>query len=238
MHRLPLTILLLVLFALPLRAGAVEHKFRLSLAGVSVATVVLNVDRAGDRYTANARVRGRGLVGAFVDMDYDGTSRGRIGPDGMPRPELFQAQRKDDEDGGRTTVVRYSGGVPVSVTADPPYPQRPWNTIPRAQRGTVDPIAAAVAVIDDQPVGAACNRTVEIYDGRRRSRIILGGASRAGQGWICSGIYRRVAGYPPKKMQEQVDFPFAITYEERDGKMRVMRVDMDSTYGTGRLERL
>jgi len=236
MYRTISAMLIAALSALPALSAPVEHKFTLSIAGLSVASVALTVDRSGDGYDALARVRGRGLVGSFVELDYEGHSEGRFAADGRPKPLISRSQRRDDE-GGRAVVIHYSGGTPVSVTADPPWPPRPWDIAPLSQRGTLDPISAAVAIIADRPVGEACGRTVEIFDGRRRSRVVLGARSERGNFWICPGTYSRVAGYPPKRMEEQVDFPFEITYQETNGILRVVRIDMESTFGSARMQR-
>lgn len=237
MYRILSGVLFFTLSALPALSATAEHKFRLSIAGLSVANIVLEINTDGDSYEATAKVRGRGLVGSFVDLDYDGHSEGRLGPDGMPEPQFFRSVRKDDEDGGRTTMIRYSGGTPVSVSAEPPRPSRPWDIAPATQAGTLDPISTALAIIGDRAVGEACNRRIDIYDGRRLARLSLGQRERRDNFWICPGNYRRIAGYPPKRMNEQVDFPFEITYEQIDGKLRVVRIDMDSTFGSARMQR-
>ena len=237
MFRIVPALLILTLSVLQAPAAEVEHKFRLSIAGLSVANILLVIDTDGDRYEASARVRGRGLVGSFVDLDYDGYSEGRLGSDGMPQPQFFRSVRNDDDDGGRTTVIRYDGGTPVSVTASPPRPSRRWDIAPETQRGALDPISAGLAMIGDRAVGEACGRTVDIYDGRRLARLSLGPRRSRGDFQVCSGNYRRIAGYPPKRMAEQVDFPFEITYQRIDGMLRVVRLDMESTFGSARMQR-
>ena len=107
---------------------------------------------------------------------------------------------------------------------------KPWQIEPEDQAGTLDPVSAALTALAPEPAGEICNRSVEIYDGRRRYAIDLG-APEAGEGRIrCPALYRRVAGYKPKELKETIDF--AVWFEERpDGLAHLVRAAGESYLG-------
>jgi hypothetical protein len=94
------------------------------------------------------------------------------------------------------------------------------------------------AVLRDVPRDAACTARFVSFDGRRRTETALLSATPQGDGLICAGLYRRVAGYSPEDMAERSQFPFTITYAPvPDGRLRVVEVTLDTTYGRALMKR-
>jgi len=211
--------------------GETQQVYELSVAGLRVATVGLSVNEQGLRYAARGVLRGSGIIGSFVNLAFDGTARGFAQSNGQLVPEQYEATRgKGDKQ--RAVSMRYVQGTPQSVTLTPPRKRkRPYDIDPTAQRGTLDPVSAAVALLPDRPAGRACGRVIEIFDGTRRSRITIG-ALRELDGKIrCAGVYERVSGYSPRSMREQTRFNFMLNYRRVDGMMQVMRIEMETTLG-------
>ena len=101
-----------------------------------------------------------------------------------------------------------------------------------ALSGMMDPVSAAYALLLDQPVGRACDRVFNVFDGSRHFRISVGKRQADGAGrWKCTGVYLRVAGYSPSQMQKKSRYPFTLFYEERNGVMRLMEFRTDSIVG-------
>ena len=133
--------------------------------------------------------------------------------------------------GGDVTTGTSAGGRVTGHKQTPPIPRRDFDVSHDSLRGVVDPVSATYALLMDRPVGRACGRRLDIFDGTRLSRITVGARKASGDGWQCSGVYLRVAGYPPGKMAEQTRFPFTLFYDEVDGMMRVREFRTDSIVG-------
>ncbi len=126
--------------------------------------------------------------------------------------------------------MTYSGAAPAAVSAEPAFDPKPWQIEPTEQSGTLDPISGALTAMAPAPVGTICNRSVEIYDGRRRYALDLGAPEADGERIRCPAHYRRVAGYKPKELKETIDF--SVWFEERpDGLAHVVRMAGESALG-------
>lgn len=212
-------------------ASETQQRFDLSLAGLRVATVGLAVRQEGARYSARGTLRGRGVIGTLVNLAFEGTVQGATTADGALLPERYVAVRgKGDK--SREVVMRYAQGVPRAVTLTPPRKRvRPYDIAFADQRGTLDPISAAAALLPDRPAATACDRVIDIFDGTRRSRIFLGARQALDGGMRCAGVYERIAGYSPKSMREQTRFNFVLRYRAVGEVMQLMQIEMETEYG-------
>ena len=155
---------------------------------------------------------------------------------GALRPLQFEAESFDSET-RQQVAIRYGAGRPQSVEADPPFKPKPWQIAPRDQPGTLDPLSAAVSLIAPQPRAALCNRSVEVFDGRRRSRLSLARPEPRGGRIRCEGAYRRVAGYRAKALEAD-PFPLAVWYAQGpDGLWHLVRAAAPTPYGAAVLTR-
>lgn len=207
------------------------QRYSLSAVGLPVGSLTMAANREGDRYTVRGKVEGGGVAGLFVDFSYNAVASGRLDRNGMPVPVIFDGTRKLRDD-GRRTQISYSGGTPTEVSFDPAKPPRPFDIDPRAQKGTLDPASATYALLRDLPAAAGCARTVDIFDGTRRSRITVGAERPVRGGLQCDGVYTRIAGYPPDEMAEQVNFPFRMVYRQVGDMLQVERFETDSIMGS------
>ncbi|MEM8789526.1 MAG: DUF3108 domain-containing protein [Pseudomonadota bacterium] len=213
------------------RAQVQQLDFGLSLAGFSAGSLTLAVNREGDRYAARGQIRAGGLVGLIVNFKYDASNAGRIVNDYDYRPVQFEA-RNDNGKRAFTTQVRFENGVARDISFDPPREPRPWSLDPAAEAGKIDPLSGAMALLLDRPVGRACDRTIEVFDGGRSNRIRIGPREASGDGYICRGVYSRVGGYSPRSMRRNVNFDLVMFYREVGGIMQVTQFQLQTTAGT------
>ncbi|TPE47955.1 DUF3108 domain-containing protein [Amaricoccus solimangrovi] len=232
------TLLRAAVVALPLglagaavaRAQTANYDFY--VAGFKVGTMTFTPETGARDYSAQARISAAGIVGAFLTFDYAASSSGALGKAG-PVPRLFQAV-SDSPSGRRTTRIDWKNGVPVKVTVEPPREDEPD---PREQAGTVDPVAAGVAVLSDGPAERMCATTVDIFDGSRRSRLTVGPRRAVKGGFTCAGTYARLKG-EPHTLSSQREFPFTLTFSEgADGMAKVRRIETKTSFGTAAMER-
>ncbi|MCC6007542.1 MAG: DUF3108 domain-containing protein, partial [Rhodobacteraceae bacterium] len=135
-------------------------------------------------------------------------------------------------------VMEFRSGVPQLKEYSPPRTPRPGDVDPRTQRGTIDPMTAFYKVLRDVPRENLCNLDFFMFDGARRSQIVLSEPRPNARGIDCTGEYVRVAGFSETEMADRVRFPFTLTYVENGaGTWRLEEIRAMSTFGPARLRR-
>ncbi|MGB3314928.1 MAG: DUF3108 domain-containing protein [Albidovulum sp.] len=210
--------------------------FDLTLKGIYAGTLSVSGAIKGQSYAASGVLKSGGLVALVKKVRYDARSRGSIS-DGRFRPALYE----EDADTGKRqsqSVMEYSSGVPQVKKYNPPRKKKDRGVDPASQGGTLDPLTALYAALRDVPEDQACNLAVYMFDGKRRSQVVLGDPQPKDEGISCPGEYRRLEGFSKKEMKEKSRFPFTMHLEPAgDGMMRVVEVSMDTLYGNGSLKR-
>lgn len=214
--------------AQPVLHRPVSTVYDLYLGGIRIGELSFQAGLDGERYRAASAMQTAGILGVFLGAGYAATSEGRVGPAGMA-PQRFAAEGRVGGD-VQAVEMTYDAGRPAAVRAEPPFKPKPWQIEPTAQAGTLDPVTAALTALAPMPRAALCDRTVDIYDGRRRYAIDLGKPAADGERIRCPALYRRVAGYKPKELNETI--PFDVWFEERpDGLAHLVRAAGESGFG-------
>lgn len=234
------TALLVTALALPAPAGATERReqatFDLELRGIRAGSISFSGASNAVAYSAALRLQSTGLVNLVRRLRYDGQVQGRI-VDGRLQPTRYQ-EALENGDRESATELEFAGRTPVVTARTPPRDPRPYDIEPGEQAGAVDILTAVFAVFRDAPRAELCNHDLSMYDGRRRTQIVVSAPVDAGNRVTCAGEYRRVAGFPPSEMAEQTRYPFTLVYGPGpDGLMRLTEVQLESTQGRGRLIR-
>lgn len=212
--------------------------FDVSLGGVRAAVVQYAANSDGTRYAVTGKVRTTGVLGAVVKASYEATARGQqTGPNAY-RPSSFVETRNASGERSEAEML-YRGGRPQVKVYDPPREADPHAVDPATQAGTVDPMTVIYAALRDQPEARVCDLTLQVFDGKRRSEVVLSNRRAAANGEItCQGLYRRIAGWSPRKLAEKTRFTFEMTYAPKgDGVYEVARVTTDTTFGRAVLKR-
>ncbi|AZB56175.1 DUF3108 domain-containing protein [Cereibacter sphaeroides] len=227
---------LMLLMAGPAAAQSDEAVFDLVLRGVRAGTLSFAGSEQDGRYAVNGRLQSGGLVSLLRTVRYDARASGRIV---RGRPQASAYSEKADT-GRRQSEVQlaWRNGRPVVERYEPARKPRSYDVDPAAQRGTVDPLTALYAALRDVDPGQECRTSLEIFDGRRRTQVVLGAPQAAEGGVACAGEFRRIAGYSEEDMAEKSRFPFTLRYEPTaEGRMRVVQVATDTIYGKATLRR-
>lgn len=223
----------------PAKAQAVQEsgQFDLLVAGISAAKMDFSATQQGDSYSVTAGFTSTGLLALMRRVQFTARTEGAFA-NGLPRPARYEARAEAGRRSGEM-VMDYADGTPQVRIDLPPREAAVWQINPATQGGTVDPISALFVTMRDVAPGAECNHRFRMFDGRRATELTVG-PSRPGEDGtlICSGEYRRIAGYPPEDMEERTRFPFTLTLmPTEDGTLRVVEVEMDSLIGKARLIR-
>lgn len=213
--------------ALPLSVAAsdaqsVRSVYDLYLGPVWAGELSIDADYAGDRYDARSALRTAGAVGLLYRASFEAKAQGNI-RNGAHVPERFMADSKLSSKKQFVEMI-YTNEAPRQVNARPAFVPKPYQIDPAQQVGTLDPISAAISALAPRPMPEVCNRSVDVFDGRRRYAIDLGAPKADGARIKCEATYRRIAGFKPKMMKKQTKFPFTIWYEPRgDGLAEIVR---------------
>lgn len=232
--RLPIYLALFLGLAVP--ASAEEGHFAVSVAGFGAGTIAYKGSESGGGYKASGQVASTGLARGLYPADISVAVSGNVkGNRYSPSVYTEKATKKGET---KKATFRYSGGTP-KVTKNPPDKRRKsHHADPSGQKGTVDPMTAAYAILRDRPSELACNLDISPYDGRERTRIRMKGGERKGDTLTCPGTYSRIAGFSPKEMKEKVHWPFTVIYKIKpDGTHRVQEVIVPTTLGKVRMRR-
>jgi hypothetical protein len=210
--------------------------FDLTLRGIRAGMLTISGATDGGSYAAAGTLKTTGIVGALRKIRYDARAAGRLAK-GRFTPARYE-EKADTGKRQSEAVMEYRAGVPQVKVYNPPRAPEAHDLDPAAMGGTVDPLTALFATIRDVPADQACRLSIDMFDGRRQSRLVLAAPKTDGDGIVCAGEYRRVAGFSPDDMAEKARFPFRLTYAPAEnGLMRVVEISMDTLYGQGRLKR-
>lgn len=224
--------LALTLAAPAARAASEQAVFDLSVSGIRVGQVSLTTETTASGYRAASRIETAGLVGLVTDYFFDGTATGTLSGKAAV-PELYEARSRSPR-ADRATTVTWKGGTPVSVSVMPPRSSAPE---PARQAGTVDPVTAGFRLLGRQPAGTVCGTSLDVFDGSRRSRLVLGKPVASGREITCDGTFARLEG-EAHTLSSAREAPFRLVFARAGEDMaEIRRVETSTKFGTAVLQR-
>lgn len=232
--RLP-TLAALCLIAHAGTARAQDGAFSITVSGVKAGTFSIAANSNASSYAVTSRAASAGLAGLFRSFTITSKVSGRLSG-GTFRPERYVSQ-SDGARAGRGAELTFAGGTPTVISAaTEPDPDAP-KVDPASLTNVVDPLTGLYAILRDTTPEAACDVDLTMFDGHRVSRVTLSGARAVEGGVMCDGVYRRVAGYPPKVLAERQTFAFTAFYAAEGDVLRAQELTMDSLFGPARMTR-
>jgi hypothetical protein len=208
-------------------AAAETATFDLTVAGISLGTVTLEAQENGPTYVAKSRITPNSFVQAVTGYAFDGQATGEVSQDGEVTPIRFEADSTSPR-ATRRTEIEWRDGRPVHVSV---VPQRKRPADPAKAEGALDPVSAGFALLRDNAPDAICDRTVEVFDGSRRSRLTIGKPTAEGEGFVCAGTYVRVEG-EAHTMSDGPDYPFTLVFGPKgEGQVKLERIETQTRFG-------
>lgn len=210
----------------------VAQVYDVYLGGIFAGEIAVNARIGRTSYRADTVLRTAGIVAVFYKAEIRAEAEGRVSGARLV-PVRFSADTRDPKK-HQSVEITYRRGTPGAVKAEPAFQPKPWQIEPAEQAGTFDPITAMLAALAPSPREALCNRTVEVFDGRRRYAIELAEPETRGAAVRCGAVYRRIAGYKPKLMtRKRARWPFRVFFRPgADGVFQVERVMGNTPFGT------
>lgn len=188
---------------------------------MKVGDLVVSGRQSATRYAISARFRATGLAGALRPVRFSLQASGSV-QGAFLYPALYREEVDTD---------RRSSAVQLEFDALPPHPKNPP---PEA----IDPLSALFLALRDQPASETCRLTQDVFDGTRRTRLVLTSARPAGAdgtiegGLDCSGRFIRVAGYPPQHLAQHPAFDLLLSYRPaKPGQLQLVRARLHTIHG-------
>lgn len=218
-------------------ALAEQARFSFVLRGITAGSLDWSGSGSpGGAYAVSGVLKTSGLAAMVKRVRYSATAKGTLTDEGV----YVAGSYSEDADTGKRqsqSVMGWQKGVPTIQSYIPERQPRAYDVDPATQKGTVDPLTAMFATLRDVAPGEECRANLDLFDGRRASKLVLGSPQKTGDTVVCAGEYRRVAGFSPEDMAERTRFPFTLTYAPAGDRMRVVEVAADTLYGKARLVR-
>lgn len=222
--------------ALPAEAETDSGEFDLLVRGIKAATVSYTGQLDGADYAVTGRVQTTGLAALIKRLRYEGAATGRYAK-GDFRPASY-AESADTGRRQSDATLGYVDGVPKVTAYSPVVDPLPGDVDPATMGGTVDPLTALFATMRSVDAGRECNLSLDLFDGKRASRLQIGAPVAAAGGVTCDGAYIRLQGFTAKEMAKQPRFPFRLIYAPKpSGQMQVVEVISETIYGKVTLKR-
>ncbi len=218
-------------------ATEVVARYDFHVGGFHVAEVTLDAMVADGRsYRARSSATTRGMLDVLLRGRSASESRGELVDAGRLMPMDFST-RYSSRRGRQVIEIAYEDASPVSVVMEPEAGPDANHAGPRDRLGALDPLSAAVAALIPSRSTELCNRSIPIFDGKRRFDILFlpPDPARFADGapepeWPlplirCLGVYERISGFETPTMEGKRYFPFDIWFEDSgDGVFRAVRV--------------
>jgi hypothetical protein len=233
--------------ASPVSAGSIEAQYGISLAGLSLGTATLSGNITPAKYILNVQASLTGLMGMISG------GRGAAQVSGSfsslkPVPGSYALTASTSEMTRTVQLGMSPGGVHTILVNPPLEPKADRVPVrPEHQRGVVDPLSA---ILMPTPAaaglsGAACNRTIPIFDGAQRFDVQLSYAGMknvSGEGYsgpvvVCKARYNPISGHRSERpgvkyMQNNRDMEAWLAPTGVDGVFLPYRVSIKTMVGT------
>lgn len=158
----------------PARAQAqFDARYTLTMSGLAIGKLTWRAQLGSLDYTTSASGGISGFLSLFVTGEGNVTVKGQV-KDGRPRPLSFtSAVVREDE---KVNVqIAFDGSRVRDLKVDEPPPEADRVPIEAAHKvGVIDPLSAFLIPGADDPMAReGCERTLAMFDGRRRYDLTL-----------------------------------------------------------------
>ena len=206
------------------------------VGGFRIAEVSLKASANDRDYEAQSSVVTRGVLEVLLRGRSASRAAGKRGAFGQLVPTGFTT-RYSSRTGEQTIRIGYEGASPKSVIFKPEATDARDHAAIADRVGSLDPLSAAVAALMPTTSTDLCNRTIPIFDGKRRFDIIFlppdperFNDSAPTPKWKrpltrCLGVYERISGFGKDAIKSERYFPFDIWFEDSgNGVFRAVRL--------------
>lgn len=239
------------LLPLPAQAQRWQLDYRVHVGGVAVLDARAELTLTEGRYSVQVNAATDGFLGRLFPWETQSLSVGTVRPDGVA--PIRHTQSGVLRGSPRTVTLDYAADGSVRTQVSPPPEEEDRDPVPQdLTRQTRDPLSGVLEMLLAGLHGEGCQRTVPIYDGRRRYDMIfmdrgmtMVGTSRhsvfSGAARQCRVSHKPIAGYERTPRQafwqrgggreERPPVDLWIAPVEGAGPPLPVRLETDSGFG-------
>lgn len=187
-------------------------RFKGEIAGFDVGRVFLDVSASDENYSVFYKMEQKGVARWFSDAEATSKARGSFGENGrIAEHYYFNHDYEAEDDQQYVEIFRRNGDRRMHLWTSPVYTfHQPVGE--QIALNAVDPMAGLLALgfLDNNKGKNPCDRTVEVFDGRRLFRLVLksegteklkrrGNNVYRGTAYKCRLYQEKIAGYREDK---------------------------------------
>lgn len=191
--------------------GKVKAHYTISMTGVMFGEIVWLIDIGDALYNTSATGKASGVLSVLMNGEGSAAAQGNIAADHL-NPSSYTSTITDDDGTIKLQLTFADGGATEQITPQPPVRADRVPVTDADRRGIVDPLSA---VLISTKLGGGvlaasdCNRTLKIFDGRRRYNLALSydridkvaiERGYSGPILVCGVILQPIAGYRTDSM--------------------------------------
>ncbi len=154
---------------------AVELDYQIWTGGLQAMNLETKMFRGQERYQVDVTVESVGMLGRFFPFKLSARSQGmsQFGNLNELQPDQYDV-RSTWRDQDRLVAIRYEDAAKPKIEVLPPAEDDDRDPVPMDQIvGTVDPVSAALALIEQTAAQGRCQGEVPVFDGRRRYNMVV-----------------------------------------------------------------
>jgi hypothetical protein len=210
--KLLVALVFVLLAVLSARAqGKLKAHYTISMTGVTIGEIVWLVDIGDTLYATSANGNASGVLSVLVNGEGSVAAQGNIAADRL-NPSSYTSTITDDDGTIKLQLTFADGGATEQITPQPPVRADRVAVTDADRRGIADPLSA---VLNPTKFGGGvlassdCNRTLKIFDGRRRYNLALSynrmdkvaiERGYSGPILVCGVVLQPIAGYRADSM--------------------------------------
>jgi hypothetical protein len=188
--------------------GRLDARYKVSVAGIAIGKSDINIVIGGTGYTGSASGRASGVLRVLVSGEGSVSTRGMI-VDGRLVPASFTSSTTRDDEKAEVKMTLDGGAVKDLTAQTNTTGEERVPVTEEHRKGIIDPLTALLVQVGgtgDVVAAEACQRTLPIFDGRRRFDLTLSfkridkvkaDKGYAGPAAVCGVAFKPLAGHRP-----------------------------------------
>jgi hypothetical protein len=230
----------------PVHDGDLKVKYKISFLGFDLARANLAAKFEHGLYAARVGYRTTGIVKVFATATGDVSATGTADLNHISPAEFHQATKENAKD-SKVSMTMTQG----TVTASEAVPEAPADPdrVPMKdeyRKNVLDPLSAMLIPLGKgkDPLSAACNRTIPVFDGWTRFDIALtfkalktiSKPEYKGQAVVCAVRWVPIAGHVPtrkgtKFMMDNKDIEVTLAPIADTGFLAPLHIGVETLHG-------
>ena len=170
------------------------------LGEVEVQKIKTDFSSIDDKIKYSYYVSPTKIVDFFDNKISSGFILGKLENNNIVTEEYFF--KTQNEDFKREIQFQYLNGMVEEVNIEPSYDLSKISIVSDIMiKESIDPVTMFYMITDFEYI-KNCNKTIKVYDGKRRYDLILSKPIENDRGYSCTLTHQKIAGYKPEKIKE------------------------------------